>query len=81
MSEIWTPPGAGPKHQCNVCGEQFYDTEKYVRHVAQCAQRNRGRLLEMTEEHAAEEAANPLIAGLPFDEEAMEFQRRRYGER
>jgi hypothetical protein len=82
MSKIWTPPGAGPKHQCNVpgCGATFYDLDDYIPHVTKCVERNRGALLDLAEEHAAEEAENPLISGLPFDEEAMEFQRKRYGQ-
>lgn len=83
MSKIWTPPGAGPKHQCNVpdCGATFYDLDDYIRHVTRCVKRNRGALLDLAEEHAAEDAEHPLISGEPFDKEAMEFQLRRSGRR
>jgi hypothetical protein len=83
MSKIWVPDSAKAKHQCNVpgCGAEFNDTEKYMRHVPQCAAAHRGGILDLAEEHAEEAAANPLISGLPFDEEAMEFQLRKYGQR
>jgi hypothetical protein len=80
-SEIWIPPDARPKHQCNVpgCGAKFYDTDEYIRHVARCADRNRERLITLSEEHEAEEEeTNPLFSGAAFDPEALEFQLRRH---
>lgn len=75
MTEIWIPSSARPAYKCLVpgCGAQFYaeEQEKFTRHVAKCAARNRDALEELAE-------ARPF-KGTPFgeaiDPEAAEYVR------
>lgn len=73
---IVLPSGARPRFQCNVpgCGEVFWESSQLVRHMKACVRRNRDEL----EEAARINAARDPLANV-FDEEAVEYQRKRYG--
>lgn len=77
MPPLWTPLSARPAYKCNVCGEQFFgeEQEKWARHVAKCARKHRE---ELEEAAAFNRSRNPL-EGAAVDQEAVEFQRKRYG--
>lgn len=83
MNELWTPEKAKPKWQCNVpgCGAKFHadEQDKYIRHVTACVERNRSAMIDLVDSHRQYEEENPLISGLPFDPEALEFQLRKNG--
>lgn len=77
MTQLWTPLSARPAYECNICGEKFYGEEdtKWARHVAKCARKHSE---ELEEAASFNRSRNPL-EGAAIDEEAVAFQRKRYG--
>jgi len=80
-SQVWVPASARPAFKCEVpgCDAEFRADEesKFLRHVPRCAARHRGNILELSEERADARSRDPLEGA--FDEEALDFQRRKYG--
>lgn len=70
-------PGSVKTYECQVpdCGEHFYHLDPYIRHVARCAGKNRSRLIEESERHAAEVDADPFQR--VWDPEALEWVQKR----
>lgn len=69
------PRNAMPNFGCEVCGTKFYEREDFVRHVKRCVRRNREGIEQLAE---ANKRRDPLYDAT--DWEAVDFQRRRYGD-
>jgi hypothetical protein len=74
-SGLIVPPSATPNFVCEICGEGFYEQEVHVRHVKRCVKRNRDSIERLVHMH---QQRDPLRGAT--DWEALEFQRKRYGE-
>ena len=61
---------------CQVpgCEEEFLNKSAYLRHVPRCAKKHRSRILDLSEEHAADVDSDPFQR--VFDPEALEFVQR-----
>lgn len=69
------PPNAAPKWTCEICGGCFWDHGWFMRHVKRCVKKNRDSLEALAHAHRERD---PLAH--VDDQEAIDFQRRRYGD-
>ncbi len=73
---IFLPRSAVRSLRCDICDEYFYEDEqvKWARHVAKCARKHTEELRALAE---VRRRRNPLEGAI--DQEALEFQKKRYG--
>lgn len=68
------PRDAMPNFGCEICGVKFYGQGEFVRHVKRCVKKNREALEQLAEAH---QQRDPLHGAI--DQEALDYQRKRYG--
>jgi hypothetical protein len=73
---LWVPRAVAPAYNCEVCGATYTEAEeeKYIRHVPKCVAKHREVVDEMVENSRRPDPLEQAI-----DQEAVEFQKRRYG--
>lgn len=71
-SGIYIPRSAAHTHECGICGAKLYGDE-YMPHMKRCAKRHEDELQGMAAQRRRREHL------IPVDEEAVEFQLKKFG--
>lgn len=73
-SGIYIPRTAAHSHECGICGAKLYRDE-YMTHMKRCTRRHEDELQGMAAQRRRRENL------IPVDQEAVDFQLKRYGAR